>query len=128
MTPEVKKQIGDYLSSCTKRRFTWGEWDCSLLCADILKIRFGVDHGASFRGKYTDMEGAIKLLPCPLRELPEHIGLKPSHPQDGAVWWSPAAHPEGALGIFWQGNCLQPSRAGGARRMISNITNVKFFY
>lgn len=127
MTSEQKAQIRAYIRSCASRRFRRGEWDCAIFCADILQILKGEDFAAPYRGKYSDREGAISVLPCPLADLPMLLGLKPSHPRDGAVWWCPTAHPEGALGIFWQGRCLQPGKRG-ISAPISNTKQVKFYY
>ncbi len=86
----------------------------------------GNDFAAPYRGGYEDREGAINVLPCQLREMPEWIGLKPCGPRDGAVWWCPSKDAEGALGIYWQGKCLQPGRRG-LKSVINDLSNVKFF-
>lgn len=127
MTHEQKKQIDAYLVSCLSRKFQWGSWDCGLFCADILAILTGNDFAAAYRGGYTDRVGSINVLPCRLGEMPEYIGLKPSYPRDGALWWAPALGPEGALGVFWQGRCLQPGRRG-LRVAIRDTSKLKFYY
>lgn len=127
MTTEQKQQVSDYLLSCSRRTFGRGQWDCATFCADVLAILTGNDFAAPYRGGYTDREGAINVLPVKLCDMPEWVGLQPSHPRDGAVWWSPSSHAEGALGIFWQGKCLQPGRRG-LKAVIRDISNVRFFY
>ncbi len=127
MNADQNKQIEAYLLSCSLRKFMRGEWDCAIFCADILAILTGNDFAAPYRGGYSDREGAINVLPCTLSELPEWVGLKPSQPRDGAVWWAPSAHPEGALGIFWQGRAIQPGRRG-LKAPIKDISKLKFYY
>lgn len=126
MTAEQKQQIAAYLLACSRRSFAWGQWDCSLFCADILAILTGNDFAAPYRGGYTDRDGALKVLPCHLRDMPEHVGLKSCAPCDGAVWWAPGRHPEGALGIFWQGQALQPGRRG-LKNVFRDISTLRFF-
>ncbi|MES2706067.1 MAG: hypothetical protein V4726_05625 [Verrucomicrobiota bacterium] len=127
MTPDQKQQIEDYLLSCSQKQRQRGKWDCAIFCADVLAILTGNDFAAPYRDAYSDREGAIRVLPCQLRGMPEHVGLKPSPPRDGAVWWAPGPDAEGALGIFWQGRCLQPGRRG-LKAVIRDISNVRFFY
>lgn len=127
MTADQRQQISDYLQSCGPRCFAWGHWDCSLFCADVLAILTGNDFAAPYRGGYSDRETALRVLPCLLPEMPEWVGLKPiAAPVDGAVWWSPARHPEGALGIFWQGQALQPGRRGLIAG-IRDLSRLKFY-
>lgn len=127
MTLEQKQQVIDYLLSCSVKKRERGVWDCAIFCADILAILTGNDFAAPYRGAYSDRDGALRVLPVQLRDMPEWCGLKPSQPRDGAVWWSPSRHAEGALGIFWQGRCLQPGRRG-LTSPINDISNVKFFF
>lgn len=127
MTANQKQQVAAYLTACSHRSFTWGEWDCSIFCADVLAILTGNDFAAPYRGGYGDREGALNVLPCQLRDMPEHVGLKPCRvPRDGAVWWAPCRHPEGALGIFWQGKALQPGRRG-LKKVFNDISTLHFF-
>lgn len=126
MTTEHHQQIEYYLLSCSRKKFERGKWDCAIFCADILAILTGKDFAAPYRGSYADREGAINVLPCSLAEMPEHIGLRPSPPKDGAVWWSPAKDVEGALGIFWQGRALQPGRRG-VICVIKDTSKLKFY-
>jgi len=42
--------------------FEWGLHDCALWGADAVLAQTGEDHGAAFRGKYEDAEGAALAL------------------------------------------------------------------
>ena len=42
--------------------FMWGENDCALFAADVVRAFTGVDIAADFRGKYTDEAGAFALI------------------------------------------------------------------
>lgn len=42
--------------------FEWGLHDCALWGADAVLAQTGEDHGAAFRGKYDDAEGAAAAL------------------------------------------------------------------
>lgn len=127
MTDEQKRQLADYIQMCRHRSFTWGKWDCSLFVADVLAILTGNDFGAPFREQYNDRDGAISILPCRLRKVPEYIcGLRQCAPKDGAVWWGPGTDPQGALGIFWQGRILQPGRRG-LKTVFADISTLTFY-
>ncbi len=126
MTTEAHKLVSDYLAKCRSRLFVRGEWDCAIFVADVLQILTGKDFAAGYRGGYSDREGAIEILPCTLAEMPEWVGMKPCQPVNGAVWWAPGCHEEGALGIFWQGRCLHPGRRG-LISPIKDTSKVKFY-
>lgn len=119
--------VSDYLTQCRFRRFRFGVWDCALFVADVLELSTGRDYAAGLRGTYDSREGYLAALPAPLHELPAHFGLTPCAPQNGAVWWMPGPHPEGGMGIFWQGRLLQPGRRGlhDVTRDISTLTFYK---
>lgn len=127
MTDEQHHQISDYLSACRFRSFAWGQWDCTLFMADVMAILSGNDFAAPYRGNYSDRDSALNLIPARLPDIPEYIGLRqiPS-PIDGAVWWAAGSHPEGALGIYWQGQALQPGRRG-LKRVFADISTLKFY-
>ncbi len=126
MTPEQKQQVEAYLMGCSSRKFERGVWDCAIFCADILAILTGNDFAAPYRGGYEDREGALRVLPCKLEEMPEWVGLKPCEPKNGAVWWGPSAHAEGALGIIWQGRAYQPGRRG-IKCVINDLSKLKIY-
>lgn len=42
--------------------FSWGEHDCCLWTADVVKAMTGVDYAMEFRGTYNTRAGAIRAL------------------------------------------------------------------
>ena len=126
MTPEQREQVQAYMEECLSRRWERGVWDCALFAADVVAILTGTDHAAGMRGQYATREECLALLPVPLKDLPEHVGLRPSPPVDGAVFWLPTNDPEGTLGVVWQGRMWHPGRRG----LIApwrDISMVKFY-
>ena len=54
--------LAEYLDKCLNKPFVWGEHDCCLFAANVIKIITGVDFAAPFRGKYSTQLGAIRAL------------------------------------------------------------------
>lgn len=56
----------DRLSALIAERFdapfAWGSHDCALWGADVVAALTGLDHGAAFRGTYSDARGAAAAL------------------------------------------------------------------
>lgn len=44
------------------RHHAYGDWDCCVLAADAVLAVTGVDHMEAFRGRYSDLRGAVALL------------------------------------------------------------------
>jgi hypothetical protein len=42
--------------------FIWGSHDCALFACRVVEAMTGVDHGASFRGRYDSERGAAVLI------------------------------------------------------------------
>ena len=42
--------------------FEWGECDCCLFAADVVRDLTGVDYAAEFRGRYSTKIGAARLI------------------------------------------------------------------
>lgn len=42
--------------------FKWGELDCCLFAADVLKELHGVDYAATWRGRYSSCFGALRMI------------------------------------------------------------------
>lgn len=51
-----------FLIEHEKTPFRWGEFDCCLFVADWVKMQFGVDPAAQYRGKYSTERGSIRAL------------------------------------------------------------------
>ena len=126
MTAGQKQRVADYLAGCHKRLFQFGEWDCGLFCADIVKAAHGIDPAPMLRGAYLDRDGFLAALPVPLSGILAHLGLIPCRPQDGALWWMPVGREEGGMGALWQGRLIQPGRRG-LRVVPGEINNLRFF-
>ena len=63
------KRLADWrtrLTTClvqsAGRRFAFGRHDCALFAADCIQAMTGEDPGADFRGRYTTLQGGLKLL------------------------------------------------------------------
>lgn len=55
--------LSEYLDSVRTKPFTWGEHDCCLFTCNCIQIITGLDPAAEvFRGKYSDLPGAMSLL------------------------------------------------------------------
>jgi hypothetical protein len=50
------------IRACLTRPFSWGEHDCALMAADIVKAMTGEDLMADLRGKYTNATGARRVI------------------------------------------------------------------
>lgn len=60
--PDWEDRLGALIAERRDVSFGWGTHDCALWGADIVEALTGVDHGAPFRGKYDDAEGAARAL------------------------------------------------------------------
>lgn len=60
--PNWPKVIAEQLKAHTDTPFVWGEKDCCLAVADIVKLYAGFDIAADFRGKYKTLLGSKKAL------------------------------------------------------------------
>jgi hypothetical protein len=65
----------------------FGRSDCLMRLADTVEAMTGVDHGARFRGRYSTLRGAYRVLkqagfdgPIAFLTSPEGAGLKEIHP------------------------------------------------
>ncbi len=76
--------------------FEWGVHDCCLFAADCVHVITGVDHAASFRGKYSTALGAQRVITERgglVAFLTEQLG-EPVHP---------ALAQTGDVGLFKEG-------------------------
>ncbi len=56
------QRLDAYIAECGKKTFTWGEWDCCMFAADVVREMTGVDYAGVLRGAYTDREGANAVV------------------------------------------------------------------
>lgn len=54
--------LASFLFDNRSRPFVWGNWDCCLFAADAVLALTGVDHAATFRGRYRTERGARLAL------------------------------------------------------------------
>lgn len=54
--------LNDYVLSCAKKPFVWGEHDCCMFAAGAVSQMTGVDYAAAFRGLYSTREEAEQIL------------------------------------------------------------------
>jgi len=57
--PEILNQC---IAAARGKPFVWGQHDCCLWVANTVRAMTGTDHAKEFRGKYTSMRGAHKVL------------------------------------------------------------------
>lgn len=50
------------IESARERAFVWGEHDCALFAANIVRDLTGIDYAEAFRGKYRSATGATRVL------------------------------------------------------------------
>ena len=55
-------KLVESLKEAKNKPFVWGEHDCCLFAADIVKAMTGDDLAAGYRGKYSTAKEAIKLI------------------------------------------------------------------
>ena len=51
-----------FLNAAAERPFVWGEFDCLLWLADWIETRRGIDLGVNFRGCYSTMLQAARIV------------------------------------------------------------------
>jgi hypothetical protein len=57
-----RSRLDAYLDSIEGKPFAWGQLDCALFAADTVLAMTGVDLAESFRGRYSDQEGAAAAI------------------------------------------------------------------
>jgi hypothetical protein len=57
---EIERAIAECDESAPA--WIWGERDCLLFCADIVKRAIGVDPAEPYRGRYSSREGAAEVI------------------------------------------------------------------
>jgi hypothetical protein len=62
------KRLDASIEDARKKSFAWGDHDCALFAADVVKAITGEDFGAPWRGRY---ESAVQAM----RRLRPHGGL-----------------------------------------------------
>ena len=60
--PDWEARLHAYLEEVREKAFAWGEHDCALHGANVVKVMTGEDHGAPFRGRYSTPRGAAGAL------------------------------------------------------------------
>jgi hypothetical protein len=60
--PDWEDRLNALIEEREREPFRWGSHDCALWGADVVLALTGIDHGAAFRGKYDDREGAAAAL------------------------------------------------------------------
>lgn len=55
-------QLADFCRHAAGRRFSWGEWDCGMLCADWVRRKTGLDPAEAWRGHYSTAVGLARLV------------------------------------------------------------------
>lgn len=62
--PEARARVAQWVRESMSMPFEWGKHDCALSAATAVQVQLkdGIDFGADFRGKYSTMEGGLKLL------------------------------------------------------------------
>lgn len=56
----------DYIDQQAREPFAYGVNDCLLVVAGAVEVMTGVDHAADYRGRYTSLAEAKKLIGKPL--------------------------------------------------------------
>lgn len=70
--PDWERRLGAYIASVRDRPMEWGAHDCILHGCSAAEATTGHDAAAEYRGRYSDREGATKIL----RELGKGTLLK----------------------------------------------------
>lgn len=71
------------ISEARTKEFKYGDFDCMLFAADIVKAMTGVDYAERFRGRYDSEKGAYEIIEeygTPVDLLTAVIGSPPIHP------------------------------------------------
>lgn len=56
------QQVAATIKAATVRPFSWGELDCCLFAAEVVKAQTGTDLSADYRGRYSTELGAARVL------------------------------------------------------------------
>lgn len=54
--------LSRFLNAAAARPFAWGEFDCLLWLADWIEAQRGIDLGVNFRGRYSTMLQAARIV------------------------------------------------------------------
>jgi hypothetical protein len=123
------KSLFDYMLASTTRRFAWGQWDCCLLVADVVRILTGQDPATAWRGTYATEEEAqaVWLTLGGADAILSLLGTaSDKRPVDGDIGIvSAGTTTKEGLAVFWQGQWVAPSRHRGLQRVpLSRIRRV----
>lgn len=126
-SPDWQLKFADATREAHSKRFKWGEHDCCLWVADCVLAITGKDFAVTWRGKYSDEQGAYELIKSGeslTKMVSSVLGLEPVHPNFGNVGDVALVFTGGkeALAICNGSSVLIPSRT----RMVSlPMTSVK---
>lgn len=59
--PDWRPRLQAWLTEVRQRPFAYGDHDCALFAAGAVQAMTGVDLAAVYRGRYTSLEGGLKL-------------------------------------------------------------------
>lgn len=54
--------LAQEIRKAKKKEFIWGEFDCTIWVADMIKTLKGIDFAKDFRGTYSTKAGAYKVI------------------------------------------------------------------
>lgn len=78
-----RARLQAYLEGGARREFAFGTHDCALFAADALAAMTGVDLGERYRGRYSTMQGGLRLM---VRDgFADHVALFRAHLPSGPV-------------------------------------------
>lgn len=122
--PDSLVRLQQLLLQRLAQPFAWGVRDCAMLAFDAALVQTGRDPAPDLRGVYCTAVQALRLL----RDLGGLHGLLATRFGPRLGLWSDAedgdivllssgvctgaATDQGALGLYWQGNCLGQGDAG----------------
>lgn len=116
--PDWPQRLGAAIADKRHLPHAWGENDCALCAADLVRAQTGEDFGVAFRGRYSDRAGAQAILDALGLETLVHLvdAFLPrlphgERPRRGDVVLQP--HPDGAfLAVIWGGGIVAPGARG----------------
>ncbi|MBL9046805.1 MAG: hypothetical protein JNK34_05755 [Tabrizicola sp.] len=107
-----------FVAEARHRTLVYGEYDCALFAAEAVRVMTGLDLAAPFRGRYTTLEGGLRVLRrhgfadhvALARAELETIAVAAAMPGDLAVF---AVDPVPALGVVQGAAVYVLGRNGG---------------
>jgi hypothetical protein len=104
--PDWRFRLGQIIESARELSFQWGTFDCALHVANCVRAMTGTDPAATYRGTYSDEDGAARIYGASLGDFiartAQALGcaeIPPTLARRGDVVYVDNETPQGAIGV-----------------------------